>query len=354
MSTRVGKALALLSVLVVGVVGACGDGGGDGGGGAGRAATTTTASSAGREGEIAAQVASYELVAGRKQRFLTGLVVSGKGTVVSFGSVDVGFFYLGTKDAPVEAPSQPAFTATAEFLPIAGRSGDGGDGGDGGDDGADGPRVVRPSEGLGVYKADGVEFDKAGYWGARVTAKVDGKDTRAETAFEVFAAPRVPAPGMPAPRTENPTVSTSANGGRDPSLDSRANADTAVPDPELHATTIAAAIAARQPLVVVVSTPVYCVSRFCGPITDSVAALANGKYKGKAAFVHLEVWKDFEAKELNPAAAEWIRLPNGDGQEPWVFTVGRDGVIVDRFDNVASDAELDAAVARIIGGDGGA
>jgi hypothetical protein len=347
MSTRVVRVLTLATVLVVGVAGACGGGGGGEGGGEGDAggrAATTTPSGTGGKGEIAAQVANYELVAGRKQRFLTGLV-SGKGTVVSFGSVDVGFSYLGTKDAPVEAP-QPAFTTTAEFLPIAGQTGTGKSGG-----GKEGPRVVRPSEGVGVYKADGVEFDDAGYWRARVTAKIGGDDVRADTVFEVVASPRIPAPGMPAPRTENPTVSTAAgDGAHDPSLDSRANADTALPDPELHSTTIAAAIAARQPLVVVVSTPVYCVSRFCGPLTDSVAALANGKYKGKAAFVHLEVWKDFEAKELNAAAAEWIRLPGGDGQEPWVFTVGRDGVIADRFDNVASDAELDAAVARIVAG----
>lgn len=347
---RRGRGRVAFVVVAVGLVlaGACGGGGGSGGGSGGGdasgAATTTAAGSAGRDGEIVAQVASYELLAGpgRKQRFLTGLVVSGKGTVVSFGSVGVEFFYLGTKDEPIDPP-QPKSSATAHFLPIAGQ--DAAVVAAAAEESEGEPRVVRPSQGVGVYKAEGVEFDKPGYWGARVTAKIDGKDVKADAAFEVVATPTVPAPGMPAPRTENPTVATA--GTTDRSLDSRAGPDTPLPDPELHGTTIAAAIAARRPLVVVVSTPVYCVSKFCGPITDSVAALAKGKYKDQVAFVHLEVWKDFEAKQINPAAAEWIQQPGGDAKEPWVFTVGRDGVIVDRFDNVASDAELDAAVQRI-------
>jgi len=44
--------------------------------------------------------------------------------------------------------------------------------------------------------------------------------------------------------------------------------------------------------MVVVSTPTYCQSRFCGPITDSVSALAQ-RYGDRMAFVHLEVWKNF-------------------------------------------------------------
>src|SRR5687768_9364565 len=124
MCRRVRGWVAVVAVVaaVALVGGACGDGGdGDGDGdGASGATTSTAAGSSGREGEIVAQVASYELLAGRKQRFLTGLVVSGKGTVVSFGSVALEFFYLGTKDAPIDPP-QPKSSATAQFLPIAGQ-----------------------------------------------------------------------------------------------------------------------------------------------------------------------------------------------------------------------------------------
>lgn len=131
------------------------------------------------------------------------------------------------------------------------------------------------------------------------------------------------------------------------SIDSRAAGDAPLPDPELHAGTIAAALEAKRPLMVVVSTPTYCQSRFCGPITDSVSALAT-RYGDRMAFVHLEVWKNFDDNEVNKAAAEWIYPPGTkDPREPWVFVVGRDGRISHRFDNVATDAELEQAVGDV-------
>ena len=38
-----------------------------------------------------------------------------------------------------------------------------------------------------------------------------------------------------------------------------------------------------------------------------------------------------------------------DAREPWVFTFDSGGLIVERFDNVATDAELEAAVRRLLG-----
>lgn len=82
----------------------------------------------------------------------------------------------------------------------------------------------------------------------------------------------------------------------------------------------------------------------CGPITDSVAALARTT-GDRVAFVHLEVWRDYDANQLNEAAQEWVDPGfTHEGNEPWVFVVDRDGNIVERFDNVASDADLRHAV----------
>ncbi len=99
--------------------------------------------------------------------------------------------------------------------------------------------------------------------------------------------------------------------------------------------------------MVVVSTPVYCVSRFCGPITDTVQELAQ-EYGEQMDFVHLEVWADFENRVVSPSAAEWILRGNGDGNEPWVFVVDADGVITHRFDNVANQTVLDAAIQEVL------
>ncbi len=222
---------------------------------------------------------------------------------------------------------------TARFLPIPGQRIDAA---------APGPRFVEGSEAIGVYGASDVGFDHPGFWQVNATATIEGRRHQAQAAFEVLERSAIPAPGEPAPRTEHPVAGPSGFDAR--SIDSRASPETPV-----HSTSIAAALDARRPLMVVVSTPTYCQSRFCGPITDSVSDLAK-RHGAAMAFVHLEVWKDFEKGELNQAAAEWIYPPGTeDAREPWVFVVGRDGRISHRFDNVATDAELEQAAAEVIG-----
>jgi hypothetical protein len=334
---------ALLVLLATATLAACG-GGDDGKGDASKSSTTTAADDAtanGKDDRFVAQVASYELVAGKDQRFLAALAGSGSGTVVSFGKVDLDFFYLGTRAEPLAKP-EPKDSAEATFQPVAGQSVD---------PSTPGPREVRPSEGLGVYSAPAVRFDKPGYWGVKVRATIDGKAVSANATFEVVAESQLPFPGDPAPRTQNPVAGAA---GVDPvAIDSRAQSGAAIPDEILHHTSIAEALAAKKPVVVVVSTPVYCVSRFCGPVTDAVQKLAE-QYapEGKVAFVHLEVWKDFEKKLVNPAAQEWITPRNrlGDTQEPWVFLVGADGTVKERIDNVVGDQQLADAVARLAAG----
>jgi len=283
---------------------------------------------------IVAQYASFETVAGPPQRVLVGLSSTGAG-LVAFGTVRFEFAYLGTRERPRRA--ETSFTAVATYRPIPGQRLD---------LAAPGPRLAPASEAIGVYGVDAVRFEAAGFWRVTVTARLGGARRQADAAFEVVDHSRIPAPGTPAPRIENPLPG--APGVRPDAIDSRAHAATPVPDPELHSTTVAAAIDAGRPLMVVVSTPTYCTSRFCGPVTDSFADLAR-RFGDRMAFVHLEVWEDFQAKKLNAAAAAWI-YPAGaeDAREPWVFTVDDKGIIVDRFDNVATDDELTAAVQRLL------
>lgn len=286
--------------------------------------------------EFVAQVASYELVAGVDNRFLAAMAGNGTGTVVSFGQVDLRFSFLGTEAEPVDPPA-PGPEATATFMPIAGQAAP---------DPGRSAEEVRPSAGVGVYRATGVRFDRAGFWRVVVRARLGGEDVSAAAAFPVFAAARLPAPGQPAPRTANPIGG--ASGVAPVAIDSRSAGGRPLPDPELHSTSIADALAAGRPTMVVVSTPVYCVSRFCGPVTDSVGALAR-EFGDRMAFIHLEVWEDFEAKKVNAFAAEWIRpTGGGDMNEPWVFVVGGDGIVRSRFDNVAGDAELRAATEAVL------
>ena len=112
-----------------------------------------------------------------------------------------------------------------------------------------------------------------------------------------------------------------------------------IPDPDLHRTTIAAALAAKRPVVAVFATPVYCTSRFCGPVTDLVDELAH-QYADRATFVHVEIWRDFQTTTVNKSAADWI-YRNDQINEPWVFLIDANGRIVARYDNVATSEEIE-------------
>jgi hypothetical protein len=298
---------------------------------------TTSAEAPETAGEaLLVSVASYELEASSPQRFLVG-VESGDQSLIGYGTAQVTFAYTGTRDDPIEDPKplQP-MTATYRLIPGQRPQGD-----------TSRPRPVEFDQGAGVYGVDDATFDEPGFWAVEVEIELDGAALRGTAAFEVLEDSTLPEVGDPAPRTVNHLPG--APGVPPAGIDSRAE-DADVPDPELHDSTVADALAAGRPLVVVVSTPVYCVSRFCGPITDSVQELAR-RFEGDVDFVHLEVWRDFENRVINKAATEWIFPAGGaDGaREPWVFTVDRSGTIERRFDNVVSDEELEAAVQELVG-----
>lgn len=303
------RRLALLAVLAV-MVGACSSDGDE-----------APASSG---DDLSVQVASFDLAVGRVSRFLVGVVTTDQ-ELIGYGSPELRFSFAGTGTGSV--PSKPGPPVRAAYLPVPGTAlvtpapAE--------------PRLAKGSE-RGVYAAE-TDFDRAGFWQVELTARIDGKERKGTGAFAVSESHVVPAPGDPAIASENLTLS-SADAPK-AGIDSRAGGGAEVPDPSLHSTTVAAALAAGRPAVVVFSTPVYCQSRFCGPVTDVVEELA-GVYGDRASFVHIEIWRDFQGKVINKAAAEWL-LRDGDLNEPWVYVVGADGRITARFDNVVNRFELE-------------
>ena len=102
-----------------------------------------------------------------------------------------------------------------------------------------------------------------------------------------------------------------------------------MPDPELHDTTIAEALRQGRPILVQFATPVYCESQFCGPTVEAQEALA-AEYGDVAEFIHVEIWRDFDQSVVNRAAADWL-LRGESLTEPWMYLIGSDGVIVERW-----------------------
>jgi hypothetical protein len=284
--------------------------------------------------ELSIAIASYDLAVGEDRRLIAGLFTAER-QLVGFGDVTVQLAYLGDQPGGEGQLSQQV---TAPYLPVPGMEPEGD---------SDTPTLLDDPTRNGVYAAT-VDLDQPGFWGVRVVAALDdGRIAEGNTVTNVLPAQLNPAVGEPAPRTVNPTIDDVAAGTIRPvALDSRAQADDdPVPDEHLHSVVIADAIEAGRPVVVMISTPVYCVSRFCGPLVEEVAALALD-YADRADVVHLEVWEDFEAQRVNPAAAEWIETEAGSF-EPWVFLVGADGNIAARWDNVIDIAELEALLAEL-------
>lgn len=276
--------------------------------------------------QITAIMASVDLYAGDPQRVAIGLVTADN-RLVSFGSVDLAFSMVGSA-AQTSSP-QPGPTATATFVPTFGTPDRGGS-----------PVVTSPNEGRGVYEAEDVEFDTPGFWVADVTADVEGLGRQtAQASFAVQKRPQLPAPGDRAMKTD--TLTVDSKGVPKAAIDSRAANTGKIPDPELHEWTIAQAIDQGRPALVVFATPVFCISRFCGPVVNMVEDLAR-RYDDRAVFIHVEIWKDFQNKVLNDAPKQWLQMPNGDLTEPWLFLIGADGTIQDRWSSMWSEQEVAA------------
>ncbi|MDQ4070487.1 MAG: hypothetical protein M3203_13605 [Actinomycetota bacterium] len=308
MTAMVARRLAAATVLVL-LLGACG-GSGDSG--------------APSPDDLAVQVASFDLATGRPTRFTVGLLTVDQ-RLLGYGTVDLRFSYVGTKENANPQPFGPPVKAS--YLPIHGSVVP--------SPRPPAPEIVHASDARGVYAAQAT-FDKAGFWEVEATAVIDGKARKGKGAFAVNQTNAVPAPGDQALATETLTLTTP--GVPPAAIDSRGGSGE-IPDPDLHRTTIAASLAARRPIVAVFATPVYCTSRFCGPVTDLVEELAH-QYADRADFVHVEIWRDFRNQVVNKSAAEWL-LRNDQLNEPWVFVIGSDGRITARFDNVVTREELE-------------
>lgn len=287
---------------------------------------TSPTSPTGNGSGMVAVAASVDLYTGEPQRVDLGLIMPDN-RFVSFGTVDVAFSLLG--DAAQGGDPRPGPTATAVFVPTFGTP-----------ERSSTPVVTQPNEGRGVYEATDVVFDAPGVWVAEVTADVEGLGPQtAEASFTVQEEPSLPAPGDRAQPTE--TLTVDSEGVPPAAIDSRAATRGAVPDPELHEWTIARAIAEGRPALVVFATPVFCVSRFCGPVTEMVEDLSR-RYDDRAVFIHVEIWEDFDQQVLNQAAIDWLQMPSGDLTEPWLFLIGADGTIADRWSSMWSEGEVEA------------
>jgi hypothetical protein len=314
--------LLLLSVALLGIVlAACGGGSKDAG--------FSSVIQVGGNDKVTPVIANSELVAG-PNRFVLGLL-GPDGTPIVDAKVHLKFYFLSgdtavlksEMDAVSRVPARDAGVSEEEVQILP-----------------DGTKHVQinATDDVGVYTAQ-VTFDAAGDWGVEATVNAAKPKVQATVRprFNVLAKGATPAIGSPAPRSRNLTLKDVSDITQ---IDSSAN-----PSPDMHTTTIADAIAAAKPALVLFAVPGYCESRFCGPELEIMRKVAP-KYAGKVTFIHVEFYNNPSSPQRTPVDTvnQWnLRT------EPWFFVIDANGNIAAKFEGPTGMDELDGALQQVIG-----
>lgn len=251
------------------------------------------------ESDVVPVVASADLAVGTN-RFLLGLID-------------------GQQDAPIRSPET---TLRVGFLPP-------------GSDTIETVTEMRfvwsqePVQGLWVGEA---EFSKPGEWRAAIQLQGGEYEGTVGTKFTVAAEPATPEIGTRPPPVVTPTAGKGTDLA-DISTDPK-------PVPGFYELSIADALRADRPAVIVFATPKFCASQVCGPtlsiVKDAIESFATVNV------VHVEPYDLAKAPddlEPVPAVRKW-RLPS----EPWVFVTDASGRLTSKFEGAVSADELTKAL----------
>lgn len=234
-------------------------------------------------------------------------------------TASVAFYDLG-RDA--EKPAVPA--ADAEFV-----------------------WAIPDERGMYIVNAD---LPTAGIWGAEITTEAPQAETETiRMTFEVADSTPTVQIGDRAPASDTPTATDV--GGDLSKLSTDEN-----PVPAFYETSVADALAAHKPFVLIFATPKFCTSQQCGPTLDSIKPIAEAH--PDVTFINVEpyvleytdgqlqpVLDANDQLQAAPATDEWGLL-----SEPWIFVVDSGGIVRGSFEGVVGQEELERALAEVEGG----
>jgi hypothetical protein len=186
-----------------------------------------------------------------------------------------------------------------------------------------------------VYSTE-LDFPADGEW--RIAALVENEDGELTgtllPSVIVGGVKRVPRVGQQAPKIHTPTAEDV--GGDVEQLTTR------IPPDTQNRVDYADALG-KEPIVLLFATPQFCQSRVCGPVVD-VAEQVKQLYGDKAAFIHMEIFKDNDPNKGPNAQVGAFRLPT----EPWLFTIKRDGTVAEVIEGAFGVDLLTEAVEKAI------
>jgi hypothetical protein len=165
---------------------------------------------------------------------------------------------------------------------------------------------------------------------------VRGLPRPVESAIQVMDAAQVPVPGAgdALPRVATPTVD-----------DPRGVTPICTRDPicPLHDLSVDAALDAKQPFLLILSTPQHCKQAICGPVLD-VLLDVRAELEDPLTMIHSDIYVDYDRDQsaLVPMV-EAMHL----SYEPLVVAVNADGTIIERLDFIFDAVELRALMGQM-------
>ena len=203
----------------------------------------------------------------------------------------------------------------------------------------------------GMYVVD-VDLPEAGTWGAEFTTQAPGSDPEAESARMTFSVRDTTSAigiGQKAPASKTPTA---ADVGGDLT---RISTDK-TPDPAFYQTSVADALTAHKPFMLIFATPKFCASQQCGPTLDQFKPIAAAH--PDVTFINAEPYQlkvvDGSLQPVldaqNQLQATEITDQWGLLSEPWIFAVDRNGIVRGSYEVTITPAELDAILPVITAG----
>jgi hypothetical protein len=147
----------------------------------------------------------------------------------------------------------------------------------------------------------------------------------------------VPAVGQAAPKSQSPVATTA---------EQASLIDSSNPPNDMHAVSIATAIAQHKPTLVVFASPAFCTSRLCGPEVKVVQSLEPA-YRDRLTFIHVEIYQNFKPDATKRTLAQTVldwRLQT----EPWIFLIDSNGIIQSRFEGPTGADEVKAAIEQLL------
>ncbi len=203
-------------------------------------------------------------------------------------------------------------------------------------------RFSRFPDGVRGFHVTAIDFTEAGRWNLILHIPSEDGFDDIGLALDVPEDTLAPSVGDAAPVSASRTLLDV------PNIADLSTGET--PDPGLYLVSVAEAVSAGKPFVVVFASPGFCTNAFCGPQAE-VLSKVRELFGDAANYIHIDLYENPEQVRLGeepietPILEEW-----GLHTDEWTFVVNAEGIVVARFEAFAPLAEVEAALAEVLEG----